>query len=262
MAINYATLAKEIDGVIQYIYPKTAAELVEYSATQSVKDKIDEMDTTLRGININQALTSYFTKSEVKDLIYRPIRIRHVHVSPEVMEVGSTQAVTVYWDCDQVPAALNIDGVRIAVPTQSGSKVFTNITNDRTFTVSATDAGTDNINPFTDNKAATAMFFNGIYWGAAKEPAEYNSSFILTLGGKELKPSPAGLYNANPGADQYIYFACPSNFTPIFNAYGFIGGFMVAATINFTNVYAHTVAYTIYRTVNADLGHTAFMVFA
>lgn len=248
--------------MIQYIYPKTAAELVEFSSTQSVKDKLDEMDTALKSIDINSALLEYYTKSQIKDLIYRPIHIQHVHISPEVMEAGSVQAVTVYWDINQKPAALNVDGVNISNPSMSGSKVFTNITNDRTFTVSATDAGTDTVDPFTDTKAATAMFFNGIYWGAAAEPAEYNSSFILTLGGKELRPTPAGMYEANPGSNQYIYFACPSNFSPVFNAYGFIGGFDVVATINFTNVYAHTVAYTIYRSTNKNLGRTTFVVFA
>ena len=261
MAINYATLAKEYDGVIEYIYPKTAAELVEYSPTQSVKDKLDELDSAFRSIDLPTALGGYYTKSQILDLIYRPIKVRKVAVSPEVMEVGSTQAVTVYWECDQVPASMNVDGINISTPTQSGSKVFTNITNDRTFTVSATDKGTDTVDPYTDSKAATARFYNGVYWGAATVPAEYNSSFILTLGGKELKPNAVGKYEATPGENQYIFFACPSNHSPVFNAYGFIGGWDLAATINFTNVYGHTVAYSIYKTTNAGLGHTVFLVF-
>ena len=261
MAINFATLGKEINGVIEYIYPKTVAKLVEYSPTQSVEDKLNELNTALNAIDLPTALKSYLTKTEILDLVYRPIRVRHVAVSPEVMEVGSTQAVTVYWECNYKPTSMNVDGVNISMPTQSGSKVFTNITNDRTFTVNVTDSGTENIDPYTDSKAATARFYNGIYWGAATIPAEYNSSFILTLGGKELKPNTVGRYEANPGENQYIFFACPSNHSPVFNVYGFIGGWNLVATINFTNVYGHTVAYSIYKTTNAGLGHIVFTVF-
>ena len=43
MAINKATLVKEVDGNIEYIYPKTTADIVEYSTEVSVKDKLDDL---------------------------------------------------------------------------------------------------------------------------------------------------------------------------------------------------------------------------
>ena len=43
--INKGTIAKEIDGVLEYIYPKTTSDIVEYTSEQSVKDKLDELDT-------------------------------------------------------------------------------------------------------------------------------------------------------------------------------------------------------------------------
>ena len=33
MWINRATLAKEIDGTIEYIYPKTTADMVDYTVS-------------------------------------------------------------------------------------------------------------------------------------------------------------------------------------------------------------------------------------
>ena len=45
MAINKATLAKEVDGKIEYIYPKTTADMVEYTSSQTVKDKLDALTT-------------------------------------------------------------------------------------------------------------------------------------------------------------------------------------------------------------------------
>ena len=48
MAINKGTIAKEINGVVEYIYPKTSADVVEYSSTQSVKNKLDSLGTSIQ----------------------------------------------------------------------------------------------------------------------------------------------------------------------------------------------------------------------
>ena len=113
MAINYATLAKRIDGYIEYIYPKTVAKLVEFNETQTVEDKLKELDTKLNAMNLAEILQDYYTKSEVKDLTYLPIRLRSVTVSPNVLEAGSTNAITVFWEANRTPAAMNVDGINI-----------------------------------------------------------------------------------------------------------------------------------------------------
>jgi hypothetical protein len=41
ITINDATLARQVNGEIEYIYPKTRADLVEYDSTQNIKEKID-----------------------------------------------------------------------------------------------------------------------------------------------------------------------------------------------------------------------------
>lgn len=51
MAINKATLAKEVDGKIEYIYPKTTADLVEYTAEQTVEQKIQSIDQDITAVN-------------------------------------------------------------------------------------------------------------------------------------------------------------------------------------------------------------------
>lgn len=48
MAINKGTIAKEINGVVEYVYPKTSADVVEYSPTQSVKNKLDSLGTNIQ----------------------------------------------------------------------------------------------------------------------------------------------------------------------------------------------------------------------
>jgi len=54
MAINKATLAKEIDGKIEYVYPKTTSDMVEYTPSQTVKEKLDNL--TLEDIRINERI--------------------------------------------------------------------------------------------------------------------------------------------------------------------------------------------------------------
>jgi hypothetical protein len=51
MSINRGTLAQNKDGFVQYIYPKTEADLVEYDKEKSVKDKIDSMDKVIEKLN-------------------------------------------------------------------------------------------------------------------------------------------------------------------------------------------------------------------
>jgi hypothetical protein len=50
-SVNKATLAKEVDGVVEYIYPKTTADMVEYSDTQTVEDKLKSIDEDVVAVN-------------------------------------------------------------------------------------------------------------------------------------------------------------------------------------------------------------------
>ena len=70
MAINKATLAKEIDGVIEYIYPKTSADIVVYDETHSVAamikaltaNKVDKEDN--KGLSQNDFTNAMKEKLE------------------------------------------------------------------------------------------------------------------------------------------------------------------------------------------------------
>ena len=70
-SINRATLAKEIDGVIEYIYPKTSADLVEYTDTDNtvmtVEDKLHSINTTTGSLDAN--FSNYYTKTQSNTLL-------------------------------------------------------------------------------------------------------------------------------------------------------------------------------------------------
>lgn len=52
MAIVCGTLAKETNGVVDYVYPKTLATIVEYDNTDTVKTKIEKIDKNISDTNI------------------------------------------------------------------------------------------------------------------------------------------------------------------------------------------------------------------
>jgi hypothetical protein len=59
--INKATLGKEVDGVIEYIYPKTSADMVEYSTNQTVAQKIQSIDTDI--VSTNSRISNIVSQS-------------------------------------------------------------------------------------------------------------------------------------------------------------------------------------------------------
>ena len=44
MAFSYGTLAQEVGGKVEYFYPKTTADVVEYNDVDSVKTKIEKLE--------------------------------------------------------------------------------------------------------------------------------------------------------------------------------------------------------------------------
>lgn len=59
MAITYGTLAQEVDGKVDYIYPKTSATMVEYNTSESVEDKINNIDKNI--VEVNARITNIAT---------------------------------------------------------------------------------------------------------------------------------------------------------------------------------------------------------
>ena len=63
MSINKATLAKYVEGSIEYIYPKTTSDLVQYNSNNTVKDILDNLDSTY--LTISNASTNYLLKTDI-----------------------------------------------------------------------------------------------------------------------------------------------------------------------------------------------------
>ena len=69
MAINKGVLAKDVDGAIEYIYPKTSADIVKYDNNNSVKATLDTLKETKVDKVENKYLSSNDFSNEHKTVV-------------------------------------------------------------------------------------------------------------------------------------------------------------------------------------------------
>lgn len=257
MAINKATLAKEVDGIIEYIYPKTTADLVEFTPEQTVEEKLTEISGNITDLSTN-VTDNYYNKLDIQDFLYEVVKVT-ASCSPSVCEIGSTQNITVNWNCalkaPNMLKGVTVDGNIQSIVANNGSTVISGVNATKTFSVIATDA------KGSASGSTKVTFTNKIYWGTGTIPSTYNSAYIIALGGSELKTDRSKTFTVNAGEGKYIFFAIPASYgTPTFTVGGFAGGFETVATINFTNASGHSSSYIIYKSKNANLGNTTVVV--
>lgn len=189
---------------------------------------------------------------------YQNIAITTFYASKSTYEMGETvTSVTLNWNTNKIPTALTLDGNTIDVTKKSETVTdFVNMNSQKkSWTLTATGE-----NGETDTKTAEISFLNGVYYGEAEEPAEYNSEFILGLT-KTLRSTYISSFLADAGEGKYIYYCLPARMGErSFKVGGFDGGFSLVATIDFTNSKGYTESYYIYRSDNAALGSTSVTV--
>ena len=219
---------------------------------------------TGEGANINDnaiSATSTWSSEKINEELskiasYKEINIDSLTVSPSVAEIGSTvSTAAVTWNLNKVPKTLSLAGTSLT-PAQSGTKNYSSVSGDRSWTLTATDD-----KDATASKTVTLPFYNGVYYGVAGAVSPYNSDFIKGLANKVLRGSKLTSFSVNAGSGQYIYYCLPTRLGACnFTVNGFTGGFTLVATINFTNASGYSENYYIYRSDNAGLGSTSVTV--
>ena len=200
------------------------------------------------------AVTVYVTAN-----VYTPISIQsfsHNLGSSSIEYRNTIDSVTLSWSLNKDPASLSLDGESVDV--KATSKVLTDVpvtSGSITWTLAATDEQNAE-----RTKSASVSFVNGVYYGAAAEPAEYDSAFILGLT-KKLSSGKVSSFTVNAGTGKYIYYAQPARYgTCEFTVGTFTGGFDLVKQISFTNAYGYTETYYIYRSDYDNLGQCTVKV--
>jgi len=194
-------------------------------------------------------------ETKVSDLAYEQIEIQSFELGTQTAEKGSTVSSQTYaWRLNRKADKLYLNGEEISAALDSFSETVS-LREDRTYTLKAVDErGAVSV------RTEKLRFWNGIYYGAAPEPAVYDSAFILTLG-KTLAEHPVPSFTANPLQEEYIYYCLPQSMGECrFSVGTLTGGFSFVTAIPFKNAFGHTEAYRIYRSDQHSLGKTEIMV--
>ena len=155
---------------------------------------------------------------------------------------------TFFMDFNQTPVLLTFDGEEIDIEA-SYTLNDANIFSDTAFTLQATDK-------YGNVSEATSYirFVNRVYYGTAEIPDEFNSSFIRSLQNSLLTDTCERTISVSAEDDEYVWYCLPADLGECeFSVRGFIGGFELVDTIEFTNSYGYTTDYHIYRSDNSGL---------
>lgn len=196
---------------------------------------------------------------------YVKISITSFSATKSTYEMGETvTSVTLNWQTNKTPTSLTFDGASIGATEKS--KTLTNLSitmgsTKKSWTLVATGERGE-----TSTKTAGISFLNGVYYGAAEEPTEYNDSFILKLT-KELSSSKLTKFDVTAEEGEYFYYCLPTRMGKCIFTVGVLpGGFNLVKfedptsesgykeTFDFKNERGYTEPYYIYRSNNSGLG--------
>jgi hypothetical protein len=219
------------------------------SNNQAIVDALNNVDSTTTFAKQSDLEA---TNSKLDDAV-NPLTVS-LSINPATAETGGTVNSTVLtWTCSKNIASQTFEGASID-PTLRTETYTTALTDDKTFTVTATTAGGTTI-----TKTAKLDFCNGIYYGNSSKTT-YDSTLISSLT-KVLSDTKSRTITVNAGSGEYIYYCLPSRLgVPSFSVSGFTGGFTKVATINYKNPSGYTESYDIYKSDMANLGSTTVAI--
>lgn len=197
--------------------------------------------------NVDLALDALFSK------VYyvKPTCSLSASKAGGTFEMGTiiTSPIVFTWKTNKAITSQTLTGCTLADASVRTAIYNTNITADKTFTLSVSDG---------ENSASSSVsykFLNNVFWGSASTVETYDSTFISALSNKRLASAVKGTYSFNIASGEYGFWAVPSNMT-ISSVW--IGGFEVTVddlgTVSYTNVQGYTRDYKLYKTGKSGLG--------
>lgn len=166
-------------------------------------------------------------------------------------EMGYTVVapITFTWTTNKDIKTQTLTNCTLADETVRTATYDTDITSDKTFTLSVSDG---------ENSATSSVsykFMNNVFWGSAAAADTYDSAFVNALSNKKLTNSVKGTYSFNVANGEYGFWAVPSNMSI---STVWIGGFEVTVesvgTISYENSQGYTRDYNLYKTGQSGLG--------
>ena len=231
------------DNVEVWFNPNGKSSSIEGTAETITYTNADYPSYT----NVDLALDALFSK------VYyvKPTCSLSATPSGGTFEMGTTitAPITFTWTTNKNITSQTLTGCILADANARTATYNTNVTSDKTFTLSVSDG---------ENSASSSVsykFLNNIFWGSAAAAETYDSAFIRALSNKKLASTVKGVYSFNIASGEYGFWAVPSNMT-ISSVW--IGGFEVTVDdlgiVSYTNAQGYTRDYRIYKTGKSGLG--------
>ena len=231
------------DNVEVWFNPNGKSSSIEGTAETITYTNADYPSYT----NVDLALDALFSK------VYyvKPTCSLSADKKGGTFEMGTviSAPITFTWTTNKNITSQTLTGCTLADANVRTAIYNTNVTSDKTFTLSVSDG---------ENSASSSVsykFLNNIFWGSASAAETYDSAFIRALSNKRLASAVKGTYSFNIASGEYGFWAVPSNMT-ISSVW--IGGFEVTVddlgTVSYTNAQGYTRDYKLYKTGKSGLG--------
>ena len=230
----------------KYAAISTEADLRTLTATVNTKaaqSDVEALATAVNGKATEQECIDI--RARLDALEYQPIDITMFNVSPNIIEMGSSNTIICTWETNKTPTSQNINGSAVV----GNITQFTSVSTAQTYTLTAYDGQT------TDTAVANVTLANQIYYGAAA-----NLSAVTSLT-SVLSNDPERTITVNATAGQYIVYAIPARLGNVeFFVGGFEGGFEAPVEQLLSNSSGYSETYKVYKSANAGLGETTIEV--
>ena len=230
----------------KYAVKQTEADLAALTNEVATKAAQSDLD------DLTDVVTQKADESECVDirarldaLEYQALKINTMTANPSLCEMGSSNDVTVAWSLNKAATSMSINGV----PVTGNSKLYTSVSANTTYTLTASDG------PTSVSKSASVSFANWIYYGSDED-----LSSVTSLQ-KVLSNAKTRTITVNAGAGEYIIYAIPARLGDVvFYVGGFEGGFEDPVQETLTNAFGYQEVYNVYKSENAGLGETTVEV--
>ena len=231
------------DNVEVWFNPNGESSSIEGTAETITYTNADYPSYT----NVDLALDALFSK------VYyvKPTCSLSADKKGGTFEMGTviSAPITFTWTTNKDITSQTLTGCTLADANVRTATYNTNVTSDKTFTLSVSDG---------ENSASSSIsykFLNNVFWGSASTVETYDSTFISALSNKRLASAVKGTYSFNIASGEYGFWAVPSNMK-ISSVW--IGGFEVTVddlgTVSYTNAQGYTRDYKLYKTGKSGLG--------
>ena len=186
----------------------------------------------------------------VADMLYEPIAVQSLSISPSTVEMGSTvDNLVLNWSLNKDPVSQTVRGKRVANSLRSIVLTDLGLMKNETFELRVADE-----RGAVALDSRTLQFLNGVYYGTLSVGTVIDSAAILSMT-RSLQSSKAKTFTATAGAGQKFTYALPSRYgTPAFNVGGFDYVWTKAATFDFANASGYTEEYDVWMNDEVVVG--------